>query len=305
MLTGTGGVNVSLNNRDAGLATNNPAMLIPELHQEIGLTFNSFFAGSKAYHLSGIYHSQKKNITFGGSIFFVDHGNIPETDAAGNQSGSFHPREFLIQASASNAYLKKWRYGINMKLARAAYGQFRSTAFLVDAGIMYNDSARLLTVGLLAKNAGIQLSSFGSNPEDLPFDLQAGITKRLAKAPFGFSLTAQQMHRFRLGYNDTSFNIENGFPIQKNNFGSHFFNHLVFAAHIYLSPNLEANIGYNRLRRAELNAGSNGNGINGFSAGVKTRFKKVQFQFARAWFQSNNGYNQVGIAIDLKQLSGL
>jgi hypothetical protein len=305
MQSAVGGVNVSLYNRDAGLATNNPALLHPELHGEVAFSFNSFFAGSKAYHLTGIQYLDKKEVTVAGSIFYVDHGNMPETDAAGNRLGNFHPREFVIQASASKSYLDRWRYGGDVKIARASYGQYGSTALLFDAGILYRDTAAGFSAGLLARNMGVQLSAFGSEREDMPFDLQAGLTKKLAKAPFAFSVTLQQMHRFRLGYNDSTFNRDNGFPLTKSSFGGNFFNHFVFATHIYLSPNLDVNIGYNRLRRAELNAGANGNGINGFSAGLRARFKKIQFQFARAWYQSNYGYNQVGLGVNLKELSAL
>lgn len=305
MLTATGGVNVSLNNSDAGMATNNPAFLNKELHGEIAFAFNSFFAGTKAYHLTSIYYTEKKKTTLAGSIFYIDHGNIPQTDAAGNQTGKFHPREFVIQASASKTYLEKWRYGANAKLVRASYGNFGSTALLIDAGLLYTDTTAQFSAGLLARNMGVQLSAFGSEKEDMPFDLQLGITKKMEKAPFGFSVTLQQLHRFRLGYNDSNFNRDNGFPQMKNSFGNHFFNHFVFATHIYLSKNLETNIGYNRLRRAELNAGANGNGLNGFSAGIRARFRKLQFQIARSWYQSNNGYNQFGIGINMKELSAL
>ncbi len=192
-----------------------------------------------------------------------------------------------------------------MKIAHASYGSYNSTALLFDAGLLYHDSSTQFSAGLVARNMGVQLSAFGSDREDLPFDLQAGLTKKLLKAPLGFSITAQQLHRFRLGYNDTSFNMSSGFPANKISFGDHLFNHFVFATHFYVSSNLEANIGFNRLRRTELNSGSTGNGINGFSAGIKAKFRKLEFQIARAWYQSNQGYTQAGIGIDLKQLSGL
>ena len=303
-LSSLGGINVSYSNDDAGLAVNNPATLNENLHSQLALSFNSFFASTKAYQLAGAYHSNKINTTFGGSVFFVDYGNISQTDAAGNAEGTFHPTDFTIQFSASKKYLEKWQYGLSVKIVNSNYGQYRSTGLAFDAGIFFNDTVHFFSAGLVAKNMGVQLSSYNDTKEDLPFDLQAGITKKLAKAPLGFSVNAQQIHQFNILYDDTTFNNENAFT-SNTSFLNKFFNHFVIATHVYLGKNLEMNIGYNRLRRYELNIGSAGNGLNGFSAGFKARINKLHFQYARAWFQRASAYNQLGINIQLNKLFSL
>jgi hypothetical protein len=300
-LSSLGGINVSYSNDDVGLAVNNPGILTENLHSQLALSFNSFFAFTKAYHLAGAYHSHKINTTFGGSVFFVDYGNIPQTDPAGNMEGTFHPTDFAIQVSASKKYLEKWQYGLSLKYINSNYGQYRSTGLAFDAGIFFNDTANFFSAGLVAKSMGVQLSSYNDVREDLPFDLQAGITKRLAKAPLGFSINLQQIHQFNVLYNDTTFNNENGFTSNLSFFNK-FFNHFIFATHVYLGKNLEMNIGYNRLRRFELNTGSAGNGLNGFSSGFKARLGKLHFQYARAWFQRASAHNQLGINLNLNKL---
>jgi hypothetical protein len=150
---------------------------------------------------------------------------------------------------------------------------------------------------------GAQLSTYAQEREDLPFDMQAGITKRLAKAPLGFSFTAQSLHRFNILYNDTTFNNENEFETN-DKFFNKMMNHFVFAGHIYLGQHLEATVGYNHLRRSELNIGSNGNGLNGFSMGLRVKFQKLQVQYARASYQRNVSYNQLGLNLQLDQFMG-
>jgi hypothetical protein len=156
---------------------------------------------------------------------------------------------------------------------------------------------------MLAKNMGFQLSAYSGLTEDLPFDLQIGVTKKLAKAPLGFSVTAQQVHRYDLTYADTVFNTENNFTSSTSTFHK-LFNHFVFATHIYLSSNLQLALGYNRLRREELNLGGEGNGLNGFSGGINARFRKIHIQYARAYFQRSYAYNQLGINLILNELVG-
>lgn len=303
LLTSAGGVNTSYYTNEAGLSSNNPALLNQGLHSQLNLTFNGFLAGIKSYSATGVHHHDKLNTTFGGHIYFVDYGSIPQTDAAGNQSGNFRPVDFTIQVGAGRKYLDKWHYGLNMKFIQSSYQQYKSSGLAFDIGVLYRDSANGFTASILAKNMGLQLSTYTGESGDMPFDLQVGFTKRLSKSPFGFSVTAQQAHRFNLLYEDTIFNQEN--DITAN---SSFFNkltrHFVVASHIYLGKNLEATVGYNHLRRSELNISNSGNGLNGFSLGLRLKFQKLQVLYARSNYQKNVSYNQIGITMQLNRFFG-
>ncbi|MBK6935487.1 MAG: hypothetical protein IPH18_00280 [Chitinophagaceae bacterium] len=154
---------------------------------------------------------------------------------------------------------------------------------------------------------GFQLKKYeGTLPDDLPFDLQAGITKRLAKSPFSFSITAHHLHRFDINYNDTAFNNENGFANDKDQrFSfSKLVNHLVLATTIHIDKRLEVHTGYNFLRRKELNIINAGNGLNGFSMGISVLFPKIQIRYGRAYYQNNSAINQLGINLKLNNLTG-
>jgi hypothetical protein len=304
MLTAAGGINASWQANDVGLTANNPALLHPGLNSQLQASFNSFLSGIRTYGLTGAWQYEKWNTSLGGHIYFVDYGSIPQTDAAGNQMGNFHPVDFVIQVSVARQYLEKWHYGLSLKFIHSAYGQYGSSALALDMGIHYTDSAHHVFASVLAKNMGVQLNTYAGEPEDLPFDLQLGVTTRLSKAPLGFSLTAQHLHRFNILYQDTAFDNENGLS-GGNRFFNKLLNHFVFAAYVYLGNNLEATAGYNYLRRTELNLGSTGNGLNGFSLGLKIKFQKLQILYARSSYQRNISYNQFGLALQLNQIFGL
>ena len=193
---------------------------------------------------------------------------------------------------------------MNLKFIHSNYGQYRSSGIAADIGIHFLDSANNFSAGILAKNMGAQLSTYNGQNEDLPFDLQVGITQRLSKAPIGFSLTAQQLHQFNTVYNDTIFNFENDFNSDES-LGNKIFNHFIIATHIYIGNNIEASVGYNRLRRNELNLGNAGNGLNGFSAGFKAKFNKLHFQYARSYFGRGFAYNQFGLNLNLNEIGGI
>lgn len=303
MLTAAGGINTSYRTNEVSLSANNPSLLDQELNGQLNLAFNSFIAGIKTYSLTGAIHHNALHTTFGGHIYFVDYGTIPQTDAAGNEMGTFHPVDFVVQVSAAQKYLEKWNYGATLKFIHSSYQLYRSSAMALDVGVHYSDTAHLFSASLLAKNMGIQLTTYAGEREDLPFDFQLGLTKRLAKAPFGFSFTGQQLHHFNIHYNDTTFNNQNDLA-SGNSFFNKFMNHFVIATHVYLGSNLEATLGYNHLRRSELNIGSSGNGLNGFSMGIRLKFQKLQLQYARSNYQRNISYNQLGLTLHMDRLFG-
>jgi hypothetical protein len=307
-LTALGGVNVSQTGNDVGMAFYNPALLTPAMHTQMNAVFNSFYAGLSAYHLSMGYHHPKLNTSFAGGLHYINYGNIQQTDPSGNINGQFRPRDFVMQVSAARKYLTKWNYGTALKFISSNYGQYRSNGLAMDMGVLFHDTAKLFSASITAKNMGFQLKKYNSgSAEDLPFDLIIGITKRLDKAPLGFSVTAQHLHQFNIRYNDTLFNNDNGIDRNGNKkfTADKLFRHFVFATQIYLGDKVEVTVGYNHLRRQELNINNTSNGLNGFSMGAAMILNKLQIRFARAQYQNNTGYNQLGLNIKLNEYFGL
>ena len=308
-LTGLGGVNISQTSNDVGMAFNNPALLTQAMHSQINAVFNSFYAGIKTYHLSIGYHNPQLNTNFLWGVHYFNYGDIQETDASGDILGFFHPTDWVMQVSASRSYLQKWSYGLALKFINSNYGLYRSSGIAADAGVLFHDSLKLFSASVLARNMGFQLKKYVTGTgEDLPFDLIAGISKRLEHAPFGFSITAHHLHQFDIRYNDTAFNNDNIFGSANTNKKFTFdkiFRHFVIASQIYIGEYLEVSLAYNHLRRQELNIDKSGNGLNGFSVEVGALFNKIQIRYARAYYQNNTAYNQFGLNLQLNKYFGL
>lgn len=307
-LTGLGGINISNQSSDVGLTFNNPALLRASMHSEASFVFNSFYAGIRNLNLVTAYHREKWQTTFAFGINYFSYGSIPETDFTGNVLGSFRPVDYVVQVSAARQYKERWHYGATLKFIHSGYGNYSSSGLALDAGLTYTDTANLVQVALLMKNMGAQISTYtGAGADDLPFDLQLGISKKLARAPLQFSLTVHQLHRFNIRYDDTAFNNENGFGQNANGkkyIFDKFFRHIVLAVQLFISDKVEISTAYNHLRRKELNIGNAGNGLNGFSLGVGVLLKKFQLRYARSYYQNNSGYNQFGLNIRLSDYFG-
>lgn len=300
-LTGLGGINISNQSPDIGLAWHNPALLRPFMHTQASFVFNAFYGDIRNYHLLTGFRHEGSKTSFAAGVNYFNYGSIPETDMAGNRLGDFRPSDYVIQLSAARQYMERWYYGATLKFIHSNYGQYRSTGLALDMGISYVDTARLLQASLVIKNMGTQLTRYlGTAPGELPFDLQAGISKRLARAPVQFSLTAHHLHQFDISYRDTAFNNENGFDQGMNDKKFTFdklFRHMVLSVQLYITDKIEISAGYNHLRRKELNVGNTGNGINGFSLGAGALFRKIQLRYARSYYQRNTAYNQFGLSL--------
>jgi hypothetical protein len=308
-LTALGGVNVSQISNDVGMAFYNPALLQSSMHTQMNTVFNIFYADIKTYHLSLGYHNAELKTNFLWGLQYFSYGSLQETDASGNIFGSLRPVDWVMQVSASRNYLEKWSYGVALKFINSNYGQYRSNGIAADVSVLFHDSSNLFSASILAKNMGFQLKKYDDgSAEDLPFDLVAGLSKRLAHAPFSFSITAHHLHQFDVRYNDTSFNNDNVFGQANKNkkfVFDKFFRHFVIASQAYIGNNLEVSLAYNHLRRQELNIDKGGNGLNGYSIGIGALFNKIQIRYARAYYQNNTAYNQLGLNLQLNKYFGL
>jgi hypothetical protein len=298
-LSALGGVNGSVITKDVSMTYHNPALLRPDMHGQIGTNFNLFYAGIRNIHAQGAYYKPSWKTSFGVGVNYFHYGTTEQTDAAGNIMGSFRPYDYVVQVSAGRKYLERWYYGATLKYIQSAYGIYRSNALALDVGLNYFDTSKMIQVSFLARNMGSQISTYGGEAEDMPFDLQLGITKRLTGTPFQFSLTAQRLHQFDLVYNDTTFNNTEESADARDGFLNNLFRHFVFATQIYAGERLEFSVGYNVLRRTELSLNNTTNGLTGISFGVGVNLKKMQIRYARSQYQSSTGYNQFGLNLQL------
>jgi hypothetical protein len=301
-LAALGSVNVSSISNDVGMAFTNPALLRDSMHQQISSSFYSFTEGVKQYGMQTAFHIDKIHSNLGIGVQFLDYGTITQTDASGNILGNFRPSDYVVQLMFSKQYKEKWWIGFDTKFISSNYGTYRSNGIAVDAGLAYYDKDEQLQFSIVAKNMGTQLKSYtgSGNREELPFDLEAGITKRLLNAPLQFSLTAHHLHRFDVFYNDTLFNAQEGDArFGSNNSFQKVMAHLVFSTDIFLSNQFQITAALNLMRRQSLNAYNISNGLNGFSLGFGVLLNKLHIRYATGFYQQNL-FHQISLNFNLK-----
>lgn len=299
-LAALGGINISTPGKDVGMAYHNPALLTPAMHGAVNASFNAFLAGIDNYNLTAGWSPEGKALSMGMGIQYLNYGTMDMTDAAGNVLGSFTARDYAIQLMASHRYKERWRLGGSVKFIHSGYGPYRSSGVALDIGLNYHDEGNGWQAAVVIKHIGTQLRTYSGSgaKEELPFDMQAGVTKRLKNAPLQFSLTLHELHRFNNFYNDTSFRVGEGDDITKGTTLQRVFNHVVLSAQCFPSEQLEISTGYNFQRRLDLNGFNIANGLNGFTFGAGLLLPQLQVRYATGFYQKRM-FHQVGVNLKI------
>jgi hypothetical protein len=299
-ISALGGVNISTIGNDVGLAFHNPSLLRKSMHGQINSSFNNFFSGIRNINTTAAFYIPKVDLIIGGGIQYLNYGNITQTDAAGNILGNIKPVDYAVQLMAAKQYKERFWLGVTAKYIHSNYGIFRAAGIAVDIGLLYADTAHFFQASVLIKNLGTQLSTYAPSQqkEELPFDIQAGVSKRLEYAPLQFSLTAHNLHRFNIFYSDTTFNAAEG-DLRSTTTLQKMVVHLILSAQIYLSEKVELSVGYNFLRRQDLNIFNASSGLNGVTAGVGFLHKKIHIRYATGFYQQNL-FHQFALNFNIK-----
>ncbi len=311
-ITALGGTNIANPDRDVSLALQNPALMRPGLHNELALNYNAYYAGIHVTNLAYGYHVPKLQTSFALGIQYLDYGSFRQTDQIGNIYGDVSGADYVISLGAARTYGERWRYGATLKWAQSRLADKSASALLADVGVLYVDTANLITVGITAKNMGFMVARYNTaeGAEPLPFDLQLGFTKRFAHLPFRLMVTAHHLYEWDVRYNNPAdIDRSNLFGSAdtvdtKSYFADKLFRHLIFGGEFLMGKRITLSLAYNHLRRGEL-ALKEKAALAGFSFGAGINLNKFQIHYARSYYHLAGAYNEFGLNISLGRVTGL
>lgn len=278
--TAYGGQQIAMTEADIQMIGNNPALLNENLHQHFNFSTLFLPAGINVQHLA--YAHSFDRFTSALQLQFVNYGSFKQTDIEGNELGNFTGNDLVF--SYSSAYqLHKWTFGGTAKFIHSSLEAYKANAIAADLGIVWHDEKSNFSFGAAVNNIGTTLKSFNGTEEieDLPFDVQLGLSKRLKHVPFRFSLNMHDLHRWNIRYddpNEAETSIFGEEEQDKNYFADELFRHFLFAGEFYLGKPLRIQIAYNHKIRQEMRL-DNRAGLAGFSFGVGIITKKFTFNY--------------------------
>lgn len=291
-LSGLGGVNVSLANKDINFFFSNPALVTDSLagFASAGYTFYVADIGQAAFAYA---HDFERLGTVSFGIQHVSYGEIEGYDAAGAEIGSFKSGETALVISKSHT-VSVFTLGINFKGVFSSIGGYRSTALLADIGGTFRHPQKELTIGLVIKNFGVVLSEYSeSSNTKIPFDVQAGVTFKPRHMPLRFSLTAYNLAYPGKAYDNPADEEDNIGTLSK------VMQHINFGAEILLHKNVNVLLGYNVLKQTEFKTDNQGAGIT-FGAAIKV--KSVDITLSRSGYSVGNAAYAFTFAAKLNKM---
>lgn len=278
---GLGGQNITLVDDDIFSADQNPALLGPEMSNQIGLSYMHYVGGSNFASVN-YGHSAGDRGAWGASVKYFGYGSMHETDINGSIIGSFSPKDVAFSGSYSHDITDRLRGGINLRMIYSGYADYSAFAIATDLGINYYNPDRDLSLSIVAANLGGQLKKFNEVADKLPIDVRLGWSQSFGNFPIRFSVTAWNLTKWKLPYYETGDGSNDGDFEIKENFGSNLFRHLVFGADLISSPNWYIGLGYNYKMRTDMST-YNRSFLSGWSlaGGINVKAFKIGLAFAQ------------------------
>lgn len=296
-----GGTLISISDTDLNLAYSNPALLNKSHHHHLALNYNSLFAGINYSNVAFAKHIDDL-ATFSANLQYFGYGEFIETDINGVEQGTFTPSEYMLSFGASRAIDSLLTVGAHLNVLSSQLYTVNSFALGLDLGAHYLVPSAQLSMGFVLKNIGVVLDDYSDNEEtEVPFEIQFGMSKRLAKSPLRFTLTLENLQQWDLTYQDPSelnqIDPLTGevIPPDDPNFWDKLLLHTVFGSEILMGENLHLRFGYNYRRRQELRLEQKP-GTAGFSWGFGMKINKFHLNYGRGTYSIGEGTNHLSIS---------
>lgn len=301
-----GGKLVSVHDDDLNLAFQNPALLNQTMHNHLTFNYVGYFADTK-FGYASYAHKTGKGIVAGG-IHYINYGNFVQADPTGQITGNFTASEYALNIMYSRPLDSAISVGVNVKPVYNSLEKYSSFGMAFDLGVSYTNQNQLFNASLVLRNIGTQLVVYYKNAdrEPLPFDIQAGISQKLEHAPFRFFITAHNLQRFDLTYDEneedelTFFNEGTGQKSDIEILTDKFMRHLIFGAEFTPFNNFYLRLGYNYQRRQELKIESR-TAMVGFSWGFGLKINRFHLSYGRSTYHLAGASNHFSISTNLNE----
>jgi hypothetical protein len=290
-MSGLGGMNVSLADKDVNFFFSNPAVNGDTVAGMASANYQ-FYVGNIGHAGFAYAHDFSGIGTLQMGIQHLNYGSIQGYDASGVETGKFNAQETALVVGKSHQ-IGNYRLGVNLKGAFSNLAGYRATALAADVGGMFVHPNRNFTVGLVMKNFGWVLSDYAVKTSTMPFDVQVGSTIKPEHMPLRFSLTAH--HLIKTNILAQQFSPAKISAFQKG------LAHINFGVEVLLHRSVNILVGYNYFNHQALKL-DNGGGGAGLSLGFSATVKNVDFVFSRTAYFAGKAVYAFTLSTSLNKL---
>lgn len=283
-----GGQVVASPHADISLAWENPSALKGIHHHELQTSY-TFYLADASYTSAIFAHSFESAGNLGVGIRHMGYGDFTAANEFGDKLGTFTAQDNVLDIMWSRTLLDSSLYvGVGLSTILSNYEAYSSVAIASQFGVSYVSSDGLFSCGIAVRNFGRQVKPFvEGNYEELPFAVNLTLAKKLAHAPFLFSLSLHDLHNWELDFGT----LQQNSTTEETNFGTEFAKHITLGVEFVPTSKFRVGVSYNHKRRQEMTF-QQANGLAGFSWGIGFAVKRFRFQFANS-FLTKAGASQM------------
>jgi len=297
---------LAINDNDITLTLANPSLINESMNNQLGLSFVDYFTDVN-YGFAQYSRTFNTVGSFVGTMQYINYGQFQEADETGVKYGTFSAGEYALNIGWGRKLTPRFSVGSNLKFILSTLETYNSFGIAVDVAGSYFSKDSLFTASMLFRNVGYQIVAYrNNNHEPLPFEIQAGLSKRFQHIPFRLSVLLVHLETWNLRY-DNPVNPAGGIdPITGDpneisgveEFADNLMRHIVLGGEVNIGKVLFIRGAYNYGRRQEMKIADKP-GTVGFSWGLGLRVKQFQFSYARSAYHVVGSPNFITITVDM------
>ncbi len=306
------GASIAVWDGDVNLAYGNPALLSPASSRQLSFNHVNFVSD---LNMGNFLYAQKlkKLGTIAMGLQYFTYGKFDGRDEYDLQTGTFKAADYSFNISIAKPVNKdsSLTIGATLKTIYSHYETYSAVGNAFDVGLTYHNKKQLV-ISLLAKNYGKIWKPYnnGGTVEPLPFDLQFGISKKVAKAPFRLIAQYDELMKWDLTYTTTvnqttattdpfssrsTVKTDKQIRNEKISKGlDKFGRHITLATEIILGKNFYVRVGYNFRKGKEMSLPDK-KVVNGLAVGFGIKISKFHFNYAYSKYALNGNSHTFGI----------
>ena len=301
-----GGTVIGVKDDDLNLTFQNPSLLDSSMNNKLAMSYVNYFSDVN-YGYTAYSRTFDKIGSFSAGLQFLNYGDFIAADETGLITGGFGAAEYSFNIGYGRSIDSTKNIGATLKTIYSKLEHYTSIGSAIDIAGTYYNAKHLFTAAAVVKNIGVQWKPYvEGNKEPLPFEVQVGFSKKLAKAPFRFSVAGQHLEKWDLTYVDPEHPVLTedpitGDPIKQNKvkiFGDKLMRHVIVGGELMLTKNFHFNFGYNYGRRQELKVDTRP-GMIGFSWGLGFKISKFYLSYGRAAYHLAGASNHFTLTTNL------
>ena len=298
-----GGKIITIYDDDVNQVHFNPATINENMNNHLALNYGSYF-GEVTYGTASYVNTFGKSLqTFQAGVNYVNYGKFEGRDENGSLTSDFTGSEIAL--SVGYAYKipnTDFHLGANVKLISSTLELYNSFGGAIDLGVLYLDKSNAFNYALVIRNIGTQFTTYAETRENLPLEIEVGISKQLENVPIRWHLTLENLQQWNVAFSNPARaqgNIEGGSTPEKVSVFNNALRHVIFGAELFPKKGFNIRMGYNFRRAEELKILEHRN-FSGISLGFGLKVNKWKFNYSYSRYTLAANTSLFGLTINFQ-----